>query len=315
MRYTDIDRQIEALAGKQFGAFAREQSFKLGASERFVKRRLAEGHWRRPVPAVYVLASSAGTWKRQCKIAELSVDGSAIAGLAAAALHQLTGFRPGPVELAVPVNSFCGHPFATLHRFAGAKLTHVDGIRVTTLAQTLFDIAPRTTLWSLERAMDDAIVGKRVAVGDLNERLEFYVDSRRPGLPRIRPLVAERLEDGWVPPESELEALLLAVLARLPSQPMVVRQAALPWRAARPGRLDVLLPAHRLIIEADGRRWHARLNDFDRDRWRDNEAVAHGHSVMRFTWVHLHDLPDDVLEIVDRTIVTPPPAKSRPMGA
>jgi very-short-patch-repair endonuclease len=95
----------------------------------------------------------------------------------------------------------------------------------------------------------------------------------------------------------------LAVLARLPTAPRIVRQAPFPWRSARPGRVDVLLPDHRLIIEADGRRWHARHADFDRDRWRDNEAVAHGHRVMRFTWVHLHDLPEDVLDLINRTIL------------
>jgi putative AbiEi antitoxin of type IV toxin-antitoxin system len=73
MRYTDVDRRIEALAGKQFGAFSRQQALELGASERFVKRRVRDGHWARPVQAVYVLATSQGTWKRQCKIAELSV--------------------------------------------------------------------------------------------------------------------------------------------------------------------------------------------------------------------------------------------------
>jgi hypothetical protein len=302
MRYTEIDRRIAALAAMQFGAFSRQQAFELGASERMVKRRLAERHWARPVSAVYVLTGSAGTWKRQCKIAELSVDDSAVAGFAAAALHDLTGFRPGRIELVVPVNSYCTHPFATLHRYAAARLTTVDGIAVTTIAQTLFDLPTRVSPWRLERAMDDALLGKRLLVADLDERLRFYADSRRPGLPRIRPLVLERLEDGWTPPESELEARLIAVLEKLPTAPTIVRQAAVPWRTTRPGRVDLLLPAHRLIIEADGRRWHTRVQDFDKDRWRDNEAVAHGYRVLHFTWVHLRDLTDDVLDVVDRTI-------------
>ena len=95
MRYTEIDRRIDGLAAKQFGVFSRQQAFDLGASERFVKRRLQEKYWLRPVPAVYMLARSPGTWKRQCKIGELSIDGAAIAGFSAAALHELPGFRPG----------------------------------------------------------------------------------------------------------------------------------------------------------------------------------------------------------------------------
>ncbi len=85
--------------------------------------------------------------------------------------------------------------------------------------------------------MDDALLAKTVAIADLNERLTFYAGSRRPGLPRIRPLVLERLDDGWTPPESELEALLFAVLDRRPSRPMIdppgsVAVASVAYRAA-----------------------------------------------------------------------------------
>lgn len=302
MRYTEIDLRIDKLARAQHGAFSRQQAFELGASERFVTRRLTQNEWVRPVHAVYALARSAGTWLRQCMIAELSVEGSAIAGRTAAALHGLTGFRQGPIELLVPVNASCRHPWAALHRYSGAQLTHVDGIAVTTVAQTMFDVAPVVWPWPLERALDDALLEKRITVGELDERLRFYEGSRRPGLPRIRPLILERREETWIPPESELEALLLDVLERLPSRPRILRQAAMPWLAQQSGRVDVLLPDHRLVVEADGRRWHTRAADFDRDRWRDNQAAANDHRVMRFTWVHLRDLADDVVAVVERAI-------------
>ena len=159
-------------------AFSRQQAFDRGASERFVQRRLASGDWIRPVTAVYALARSPGTWKRQCKIAELSVAGSAIAGSAAAALHKLDGFRPGRIELVAPVNSFCIHPFATVHRYSGAKLTVVEGIAVTTIAQTLFDVTRRVKPWTAERAMDVALLEHRVSPAELSERLAFYEGSR-----------------------------------------------------------------------------------------------------------------------------------------
>ena len=124
MRYTDIDRRIESLAARQFGVFSRQQAFDLGASERFVKRRLQDKHWQRPVPAVYTLTTSAGTWKRQCKIAELSIDDAAIAGFFGGGVARAAGFRPGRIELLAPVNSYCTHPFATIHRYAGAALDH-----------------------------------------------------------------------------------------------------------------------------------------------------------------------------------------------
>lgn len=140
-----------------------------------------------------------------------------------------------------------------------------------------------------------------MTVADLDERLDFYDGSRRPGLHRIRALAEERRAEGWTPPESELESLLARVLRRLPFAHNVVRQASFPWRTGAANRVDVLIPDHRLIIEADGRRWHTRVQDFDRDRWRDNEATAHGYRTLRFTWVHLHDLADDVVDVILRT--------------
>ena len=180
MRYTDIDRQIEALAAKQFGAFSRQQAFTIGASERFVQRRLTHKDWLRVAPAVYALPASRGTWRRQCKIAELASDGGGIAGATAAALHGLAGFRPGPIEVALAVNSASRPLPGTAHRYAGALLTTIDGIRVTTVAQTLFDVAARVGLARLERAIDDALVSKRVTVADLEERLDFYVAAADP---------------------------------------------------------------------------------------------------------------------------------------
>ena len=99
-----------------------------------------------------------------------------------------------------------------------------------------------------------------------------------------------------------MEALLFKVLADVPGHPLVVRQAPMPWRAAAHLRVDALLPDHNLIVEADGRRWHNRVKDFDRDQWRTNEATAHGYRVMRFTWVHLTEFPVVALDQIDRTI-------------
>jgi hypothetical protein len=94
---------------------------------------------------------------------------------------------------------------------------------------------------------------------------------------------------------------VVRVLKRLPSRPRLVVQAAFPWRSPVAGRFDVFIPDWATIVEGDSRRWHARLHDFDRDRWRDNEAVAHGLRPLRFTWSHVTQRPDEVVDIVERT--------------
>ena len=42
-------------------------------------------------------------------------------------------------------------------------------------------------------------------------------------------------------------------------------------------------PDWNLVIEADGRNWHARVEDFEEDRRRDNELATRGIQVLRFT--------------------------------
>ena len=153
-------------------------------------------------------------------------------------------------------------------------------------------------------------MAKKASIDEFAERLNFYAGSRREGLPKIRPLVLERLEDGWSPAESELEAMLLTtLLERVPSHPTIVCQAPLPWRSASPGRVDVLIPGHRLIIEADGRRWHTRVADFDRDdgvTTRPTPRLPRLH----FTWVHLRDLADDSSTSSTRRSPSPWPSAS-----
>lgn len=300
MRVTAADQAIAVLVAGQYGVFSRDQAFAAGASERLIGRRLAEGSWLKHDTSVYGLPGYPGTWLRQLKIAELGTRDAAIAGRAAAALHELTGFRPGRPEIAVPLTVTSRSKFAVVHRYAGARTTTVKGLRVTTIAQTLFDLGARVAPWTLERAMDDALLAGRVAIDDLEERLAAYRGSRRHGLALLRALLDERRADGWQPPESELEAVAAEVLARAAEG--WTRQHPLPFRGPAGGRVDFALPSGRLIVEADGRRWHARVADFDRDRWRDNEATAAGWRVLRFTWVHLTTTPDAVVELVRRTL-------------
>lgn len=164
--------------------------------------------------------------------------------------------------------------------------TTVDGLHVTTIAQTLCDIVSRVRVDRWERAADGLLLEGRVTIDELQERRLRYEKSRRAGMPTFRALVDERLADGYVPPASELERALAAALDLVVGCPPVVWQAPAPW-APDAQRVDAMIPEWRLVLEADGRRWHARLDDFDRDRWRDNQAAALGLRVLRFTHIHL----------------------------
>jgi very-short-patch-repair endonuclease len=302
MNYHEVDRQLERLAKRQHYVFTRDQALAARATDAVVRHRVRIGAWVRLAPAVYALASGLPTFERQCMAACLGSPGSAVAGRAAARLQQLTGFPVVRPELVVPYGASTRSRLATVHRSRDPTTTIVDHIPVTTIAQTICDLAGRVPPWTLERAVDDAILTGRLAVTELEERVIAYAGARRRGLALFRALTAERGDAAWEPPESELEAVLWRVLERVPGQPKLVRQPALPWRTRTRQRVDVLLPDFHIIVEADGRRWHSRFGDFDRDTWRRNAAIAHGYLPLHFTWAHLTLSPRDVMAIVEATI-------------
>jgi hypothetical protein len=178
------------------------------------------------------------------------------------------------------------------------KTTLVDGIRVTTHAQTLCDLLPRLRLDRWEQIADRLLLTGQMSIEELAERVGAYELSRRPGLPLLRDLIAVRMADGWVVPESALETMLRAAVDLVADCPLVQWQAPAPWDPTR--RLDGLISDWGLILEADGRSWHARVKDFDNDRWRDNLAAAHGLRVQRFTHAHLVHRLDEVVSIIER---------------
>lgn len=64
-------------------------------------------------------------------------------------------------------------------------------------------------------------------------------------------------------------------------------------------RVDYAYPDKRIYIELDGRAWHTRKAEMDRDNRRRNELVLAGWSVpLYFTWEDLAERPDYVLTTV-----------------
>ena len=81
--------------------------------------------------------------------------------------------------------------------------------------------------------------------------------------------------------ESELESSVIRVL-RSASIGLPERQVVVEWDRCH--RLDFLYPAHNLIVEVDGRKWHSSKERFLADRHRDNAATLDGKRVIRLTW-------------------------------
>jgi len=290
----DLDRAIDSLAQRQHGVFHRRQAVRNGASRAMVRRREEARRWLRLLDSdVFALPSHPGTWLRQAMAATLSVPDGALAGVAGAALHGFEGFNRAGLEVVTRRGTTHDSPFGPVRESKTVgRLTVVEGVRVVSRADCLVQLAPMMDGTSLGNLLDDIAGRDRHLLDAFRERYVALARSRIEGIGAIRDVVEARGE-GYVPPRSTLERHLRGLVASMAWLPPVHWEATPPWWPPGSRRVDALVPHWNLIIEGDGRRWHTRVRDFEYDRWRDNEAAIHGHSVLRFTWHRLtRQVPD-----------------------
>ena len=282
-----VDRAIDGLARRQHGVFSRRQAVRLGATRSIIRRREASGRWvRLAASEVFALPSHPGTWTRQCMAATLSVPASAVSGRAAAALLDFPGAKRSRIEVCTRHGTTHESPFADVRETSTVgRFTTVTGIRVVSPADCLVQLAALLDADALGALVDDVARSRRRVVPELRDRYVAIARSRLPGIGSLRTVLDAR-GPGSVPPASELERHLRRVLAAV-RPPSVDYEATPPWLERGSGRVDALVPAWRLVVEGDGRDWHTRVADFERDRWRDTTALAYGYATARLTWHQL----------------------------
>jgi very-short-patch-repair endonuclease len=294
------DRIIDEYASRQYGSFSRKQAEKAGFSPRMILTRVQNGAWVRLAPAVYALASAPPKWERQLAAALLTREGSIAAGRSAAYLHEFPGFGPGRPVIVIGPSGSARSPLATVirsHRFDDVGRVRKRGFIVTDETETVMALAAQLDDRRLEGLVDSLLARKSSTVDGLARVVAANVGAR--GVAQLRPIVAYRLPDAYQPPTSELERLLYPVLDD-PRLPLYTRQLPMSYQQVE-ATVDAFISRWRLIVEGDGRRWHTRRTDMARDRLRDNEAVAHGYVVLRFTYEMLRDSPEQVIDTILRT--------------
>ena len=151
---------------------------------------------------------------------------------------------------------------------------------------------------SLAAIVDHAHFQRIASVAEVGAVLaRIGLDGRR-GLDPLIDVLDER-SDGAAETQSYLERLLGEVLA-LAGIREFSRQHPLPTDGSFHGWVDVYLAWARLIIEADGRRWHSRQADMRRDRERDLAAAERGVQTVRFLHEQLRDRPEECAERLAR---------------
>ena len=173
---------------------------------------------------------------------------------------------------------------------------HGEDVPSLSTARTICDLAGDLDPFKLERLVDDCLVRRRIKLAVLQATFETLDRPRRKGRATLRRVLNERDKGGGFP-ESELEARFLNSSRNTRFGRPVV-QGTPPWLEAISGRVDCMYPDQRQIFELDGRPWHLRDADQERDLRRDHAATLAGWNVTRFSWRQVVHAGDYVIEVV-----------------
>jgi len=157
-------------------------------------------------------------------------------------------------------------------------ITTRHGLRVTTVAQTLLDIAQTESESVVQTILTDAFLARRVRAKELLE-LASHARGRR-GTALLRAQAQWQVDHDTVT-RSELERAFLRLVTERGFQRPVTNHRLHGYEA------DFHWPDHALVVETDGLRCHTTPEAFARDRKRDRIHRARGLRVERVTW---HDV-------------------------
>ena len=291
---THLDGEARAISSTQHGIITRAQALAIGMTDDAIYHRARMGAWKKITPGVFLIG---GVESPLTLLAAATVRLPAVVShQSAARIHGLSRIPSSPPSVTVPhrlTNRF--HPIV-VHESTDLRaewVVDVANLPTTSVPRTLFDLGAVLDRTAHTRVLQQALIDNRTTLADLGTVLSALGRRGRPGTAALREFL-ETADDTLEAVESELERRFVELLRRH-NLPRPDLQADLPWRAGVTGRVDFLFERWRLIVEVDGRTWHATAEAFTRDRQRDNLAQVAGYRVLRFTWGDITERPFDVV--------------------
>ncbi len=280
-------RRLAVLAGRQYGVVGRWQLVELGFREETIKSALALGRLHPLHRGAYAVGHRVLAKRGRWLAAVLAMGPDAILSHASAA--ALWGLAPEDRKVHVTASGGRqdrpGRKGIQVHRckIDPAEVTMRDGIPVTTVARTLFDLAERSRPYELRSAWDEA---SRLHLLRVPEVAAVYERGRgRRARTQIRPfLIAEQryVEDTASPLEDRFAAFVVAHRLPPPQTNVLVDG----------DEVDALWPEARLIVELDSWEFHAHRAAFEKDRDRDTDHLVAEYRTIRVTHRRLSEYPE-----------------------
>jgi very-short-patch-repair endonuclease len=272
--------EVARLAAEFEGVLDLDELRSCGLSTQAVSRRARQGRLHRLHEGVYAVGHP-NVSQRGRFIAAVKACGpdAALSHRAEAARSGFRAWRGGDVEVTIPGTSLRVHPGIRVHR--SSLMTRNDqmvrdGILVTNATWTVVALAAVLKPDDLRGAVREALGLKLVSVRGLLALLHRLGPVR--GARRLRRILARSA----LPTRSELEDVVYdLIISGGFAPPEVNTPLRIEGRTVIP---DFRWPEQRLVVEADGARWHdnalARADDAERQALLER----HGETVLRVDW-------------------------------
>jgi very-short-patch-repair endonuclease len=281
---------LAALAGRQYGVVGRWQLIELGFGDEAIKGALASGRLHSLHRDAYAVGHRIVVKRGKWLAAVLAMGpGAFLSHESAAALWGLGGDRP-QVDVNAPRGRQVRPGRASgikVHRcrFWPDEVTVREGIPVSTVARTLFDLAEGSHQpHRLKDAWDEAARLRLLRVPEVALVYERGRGRRR-ARKRIRPFLAaeqRHVEDSASPLEDRFAEFVVAHRLPPPQTNVLVGKDV----------VDALWPDARLIVELDSWEFHAHRAAFEKDRDRDADHLLAGYRTIRVTHRRLSEQPE-----------------------
>lgn len=269
----DLARQVWALARRQHWVVTREQLLGLGVHQDAIKHRASGGRLHRVHTGVYAVGRRDLTRYGELAAAVLACGGGAVLSHRSTAELWGLGLR-GRVEVTVPAGRTPKRPGIKVHRrdLNPAHTTRRHNIPVTSVAQTLLDMASYLPKDHLERAVNEADRLNVIDPEQLRRALDGF--AWQTGVSRLRTLLDLRT---FTLTDSQLERRFKPI-AKAAGLPPPLTQVPLNGY-----RVDFYWPDLGLVVETDGLRYHRTPAQQARAHLRDQAHSAAGLLPLRFT--------------------------------